>query len=369
MNNAEYKNLFKQFVEYYDKNEKFVVWLIDRCASMFEKNDLLYIITNADTISLIDVLERVKKEFSKNFKGNLKRANSNKVVIGKNKTIIGTLNYHIMLALIIFGSLGKPEMGDDGKYYFDSFPMLFRGISVKDTPYLIEDVKDIALLVEESYLVTFRKEYIEDDYPSENIEQRKLIVEEIENFKKKQNNKNKQNNKATNNINSEVNDYEEQGEQREQAATINASSKNPRNIKKTFKKKQTITNTDRDRDKKTKKKRNSDNFNRYIHNVFKKKAVAEIAKYRPTLKLDVNKMTKSSMKTMNTLVKDIFETIISTTESINRPDVGKAKITLQPRDIKSAVKLIFPGELAEKAIIEGNKALLETEKNTSGPKK
>merc|ERR1719375_2253018 len=58
---------------------------------------------------------------------------------------------------------------------------------------------------------------------------------------------------------------------------------------------------------------------------------------------------------MNSLVMDAFEKIAS--EAARLMKVNK-KQTMTSREIQSAVRLVFPGELAKHAVSEGCKAIM-----------
>ena len=65
-------------------------------------------------------------------------------------------------------------------------------------------------------------------------------------------------------------------------------------------------------------------------------------------------ISKRSMAIMNSFINDVFERIALEASKLVRYN---KKHTLSAREIQSAVKLLLPGELAKRAIIEGAKAV------------
>ena len=65
-------------------------------------------------------------------------------------------------------------------------------------------------------------------------------------------------------------------------------------------------------------------------------------------------LSKKSMSIMNSLVMDATEKIA--TEAARLMKVNK-KQTMTSREIQSALRLVFPGELAKHAVSEGTKAV------------
>lgn len=65
-------------------------------------------------------------------------------------------------------------------------------------------------------------------------------------------------------------------------------------------------------------------------------------------------ISSKSMSILNSLVNDMFEKIAS--ES-SRLSAHSGRQTLSSREIQTAVRLIFPGELAKHAVSEGTKAV------------
>merc|ERR1712159_645617 len=94
-------------------------------------------------------------------------------------------------------------------------------------------------------------------------------------------------------------------------------------------------------DGKKKKKSKGVNFNTYIFRTLKQ--------VHPKIGL-----SKKSMSIMNSLVMDAFEKIAG--EAARLMKVTK-KQTMTSREIQSALRLVFPGELAKHAVSEGTKAV------------
>merc|ERR1712224_463071 len=90
-----------------------------------------------------------------------------------------------------------------------------------------------------------------------------------------------------------------------------------------------------------KKKSKGVTFNTYIYRALKQ--------VHPKIGL-----SKKSMSIMNSLVTDAFEKIA--TEAAKLMKVTK-KQTMTSREIQSALRLVFPGELAKHAVSEGTKAV------------
>ncbi|CAD8168786.1 unnamed protein product [Paramecium pentaurelia] len=67
-------------------------------------------------------------------------------------------------------------------------------------------------------------------------------------------------------------------------------------------------------------------------------------------------VTKKAMNIMNSFINDIFDRIILEVSHLVRFSDKKRK-TLRPREIQTAVKLLFPGKLVNYAIKDGVKAL------------
>eukprot|EP00766_Chilomastix_caulleryi_P002346 gnl/Chilomastix_caulleri/333.p1 GENE.gnl/Chilomastix_caulleri/333~~gnl/Chilomastix_caulleri/333.p1 ORF type:complete len:154 (-),score=31.48 gnl/Chilomastix_caulleri/333:171-632(-) len=88
------------------------------------------------------------------------------------------------------------------------------------------------------------------------------------------------------------------------------------------------------------KKRHADTYNTYIYRALKN--IHELG------------ISGKAMMIMNSLVNDMFDQIAR--EAANLARINKRN-TLAPTDLEAAVKLIFPGELADHAIIEATKAI------------
>ena len=65
-------------------------------------------------------------------------------------------------------------------------------------------------------------------------------------------------------------------------------------------------------------------------------------------------ISSKAMGIMNSLVNDLFERI--TAESIRLANQNE-RLTITSREIQTAVRLLFPVELAKHAVSEGNKAI------------
>jgi histone H2B len=63
------------------------------------------------------------------------------------------------------------------------------------------------------------------------------------------------------------------------------------------------------------------------------------------------------MRVMNSMVIDAFDRIVSEAAKLARCN---GKVTIAHREIRSAVRLIFPGALSLHATAEGNNALVNT---------
>merc|ERR1712188_178510 len=94
-------------------------------------------------------------------------------------------------------------------------------------------------------------------------------------------------------------------------------------------------------DGKKKKKSKGVNFNTYIYRTLKQ--------VHPKIGL-----SKKSMSIMNSLVMDASDKIAG--EAAKLMKVNK-KQTMTSREIQSALRLVFPGELAKHAVSEGTKAV------------
>ena len=89
------------------------------------------------------------------------------------------------------------------------------------------------------------------------------------------------------------------------------------------------------------KKKSKETFNIYIYKVLKQ------------VYPDIG-MSKKAMSIVNSFVNDTFERIAS---EAGRLCKYNSKSTLDARAIQTAVRLVFPGELAKHAVSEGTKAV------------
>lgn len=71
---------------------------------------------------------------------------------------------------------------------------------------------------------------------------------------------------------------------------------------------------------------------------------------------DGHRMTSRTANIMDNMMHDIFEKFATQAAKLLRYRSQKSR-TLSSKDIQTAVKLIFPGELAKHAIAEGTKAV------------
>lgn len=77
-------------------------------------------------------------------------------------------------------------------------------------------------------------------------------------------------------------------------------------------------------------------------------------------------ISKRGMETMNDLTSDLFERLNGECRNILQ---NSKKATLSAREVQSAVRLAFPGELAKHAVSEGTKAVTKfTSKSNDGGK-
>ena len=82
-------------------------------------------------------------------------------------------------------------------------------------------------------------------------------------------------------------------------------------------------------------------FSIYIHKVMKQ--------VHPECRI-----SRNAMSIMNSMMKDLFERISAEASKLA---MRSKRPTLISRDIQTAVRLIFPGELAKHAVSEGTKAV------------
>mmetsp|Transcript_16662 Transcript_16662/g.47516 ORF Transcript_16662/g.47516 Transcript_16662/m.47516 type:complete len:120 (-) Transcript_16662:114-473(-) len=105
--------------------------------------------------------------------------------------------------------------------------------------------------------------------------------------------------------------------------------------------------TDKEAPKRTKKRTQS--YSSYIFKVLKQ--------VHPKLRI-----SKQAMSVMESCVTDTFERLATEASKLSR--LSK-KETMSSREVQSAVRLVFPGELSKHAVSEGCKAVMKY--NSSGP--
>ena len=66
------------------------------------------------------------------------------------------------------------------------------------------------------------------------------------------------------------------------------------------------------------------------------------------------KMSRNAMSIMNSMMKDLFDRIAAEASKLA---MRSKRTTLISRDIQTAVRLIFPGQLAKHGVSEGTKAV------------
>lgn len=94
-------------------------------------------------------------------------------------------------------------------------------------------------------------------------------------------------------------------------------------------------------EKSGRKKRRKEAYNTYIYKVLKQ--------VHPDTGI-----ARKGMKVMNDILQDIFLRI---SKEVNILTVSNKKHTVSSREIQTAVRLLFPGELAKHAVSEGTKAV------------
>lgn len=92
---------------------------------------------------------------------------------------------------------------------------------------------------------------------------------------------------------------------------------------------------------KKKKKKGTESYHTYIYKVLKQ--------VHPD-----NRISQKAMSVMNSLVNDLENRIVE--EAAHLAKVNK-KQTIGTREIQTAVRLVFPGELAKHAVDQGTKAV------------
>jgi histone H2B len=94
--------------------------------------------------------------------------------------------------------------------------------------------------------------------------------------------------------------------------------------------------------------RRKETYSNYLYKVLVQVHPSENDTKKPN-----HKISRRSMSIMNSIVQDIFERIAEEAASLVRNNRGA---TLHPRAIRTAVRLIFPGEVAKHAVSEATKA-------------
>eukprot|EP00915_Cephaloidophora_sp_WS-2016_P000024 GHVH01000057.1.p1 GENE.GHVH01000057.1~~GHVH01000057.1.p1 ORF type:complete len:140 (-),score=19.24 GHVH01000057.1:107-526(-) len=89
------------------------------------------------------------------------------------------------------------------------------------------------------------------------------------------------------------------------------------------------------------KKRRQETFGLYIYKVLKQVH-------------DETGISKKAMSIMNSFINDLFDRLVD--EAIRLVIINKRR-TLSSREVRTAVRLILPGELAKHALTEGLKAV------------
>ena len=120
----------------------------------------------------------------------------------------------------------------------------------------------------------------------------------------------------------------------------NITSKKTKNSKKPTRK-----NTEEAK-KTTRKKARVYTYNTYIRRLGK------------SIKKGNVRFSKKSMLTMDTMVNDIIERIVTEADKIAQ---NNKKKTVTTNEIQSAVRIVLPGELARQAVSEGTKAVKKLE--------
>lgn len=102
-----------------------------------------------------------------------------------------------------------------------------------------------------------------------------------------------------------------------------------------------VASTEHVADSHKRRAKRTETYSKYIHRVLKQ--------VHPNAR-----MSKRSMSIMNTCVNDLFERMAHEAHNLVKV-TGKG--TLSSRDMQTAVRLMFPGELAKHAVSEGTKAV------------
>lgn len=90
----------------------------------------------------------------------------------------------------------------------------------------------------------------------------------------------------------------------------------------------------------THKKRRKESYSLYIYNVMKQVSPQ-------------SGISSSSMRVLNSVVDDLFGRIA---REASRLATINNKMTVSSKEIQGAIRLLFPGELAQHAVAEGGKA-------------
>ena len=103
------------------------------------------------------------------------------------------------------------------------------------------------------------------------------------------------------------------------------------------------------RKKKQKKKRRKMSYKEYIFKILK------------NVHPDIG-VSGKSMEVINSLINSVFEEIA---EESSRLAKHQGNVTITAHEIRTAVELILPGELAKRAVQEGNKAVAHLASSSS----
>jgi histone H2B len=95
--------------------------------------------------------------------------------------------------------------------------------------------------------------------------------------------------------------------------------------------------------------RRKETYSNYLY-----KVLAQVHPSENDTKKPNHKISRRSMSIMNSSVEDLFERIAAEAGRLVRYN---RKATLSSRDIQTAVRLIFPAELAKHSVSEGTKAV------------
>merc|ERR1739848_550242 len=119
-------------------------------------------------------------------------------------------------------------------------------------------------------------------------------------------------------------------------------TKNPQNLQKMAAKvAKTIKKSANPDAKKRRRKPNNDKYTKYVQQVLKQ--------VHPD-----NKISSKTLSSVNSMVKNVLDDINAEMTKLVWQRKGK---TCTERDVQTAVRLIFPGELGKHAVSEGTKAV------------